>query len=85
MARPPGRRVVEAHDASGAPLDPARRYTVAANDFIVGGGDFYAAFAEGGEATPAVLDIEALEGFIRGAGGPVSGILDGRVRRVDAP
>jgi 5'-nucleotidase len=83
LTRPPGRRVVEIETADGLPLDPRRRYTVAANDFIVGGGDYFSAFAESLDAKPAVLDIEALEGYVKRHGGTVKPELDGRVRRLD--
>ena len=81
LRRPPGERIVDTADATGLPIDPARRYTVAANDFIVGGGDFYGAFAEGSDATPVMVDIEALEAFVRGAGGRVEARIEGRIQR----
>ncbi|MGQ0677359.1 MAG: bifunctional metallophosphatase/5'-nucleotidase [Rhodospirillales bacterium] len=42
----PGKRVVEA-TVAGKPLDPARSYKVAANDYIVGGGDGFADLKKG--------------------------------------
>lgn len=83
LRRPPFQRVVDTETADGLPLDPKRRYSVAANDFIVGGGDFFSVFAEGMDATPAMLDIEALEQYIEAQGGTVQPELDGRVRRLD--
>ena len=33
-------------EVGGAPLDPAKVYTVATNDYLAGGGDGYAALAK---------------------------------------
>ena len=43
-ARPPGQRVVRVL-VGGEPLDPERRYTLAANSYTAGGGDGYAMLA----------------------------------------
>lgn len=80
LARPAGRRIVSAHLAGGRPLDPARLYTVAANDFIAGGGDFYSVLTEAADPTPVVRDIDALESFIRAQAGPLVARLDGRAQ-----
>jgi 5'-nucleotidase len=85
LRRPPFQRVVDSETADGLPLDPKRRYTVAANDFIVAGGDFFSVFAEAPDATPVMLDVEALEKYVEAQGGTVKPELDGRVRRLDAP
>jgi 2',3'-cyclic-nucleotide 2'-phosphodiesterase (5'-nucleotidase family) len=42
----PGARV-QSVEINGEPLDPARTYTVATNDYMVGGGDGYTAFSNG--------------------------------------
>ncbi len=44
--RPPGQRVVSV-SVGGAPLDDARIYTLATNDYMAGGGDGYAVFKAG--------------------------------------
>jgi len=80
LSKPAGQRVVAAEDARGDGLDPARRYSVVANDFIVGGGDYYSVLAEGAGATPLMSDVAALEAYIRRAAAPVKAALDGRVR-----
>ncbi len=80
LDQPVDHRVVAAEDAHGEPLDPARRYSVVANDFLVGGGDHYTVFAEGAGATPLVTDLAALEAFVRRAPGPLKATVDGRVR-----
>jgi 2',3'-cyclic-nucleotide 2'-phosphodiesterase (5'-nucleotidase family) len=46
MARPAGARVVSV-EIDGAPLDDARTYTLATNDFMARGGDGYTMLAEG--------------------------------------
>ena len=85
LARPAGRRIVSAQHAGGQPLDPARRYTVAANDFIAGGGDFYSVLAEATDATPVVRDLEALESFIRAQPAPLRVGADGRAEPAAVP
>jgi 5'-nucleotidase len=42
-ARPAGQRVTDVR-VGGAPLDPARSYLIATNDFMAGGGDGYTVF-----------------------------------------
>jgi 2',3'-cyclic-nucleotide 2'-phosphodiesterase/3'-nucleotidase len=83
--RPRFDRVVELADASGAPLDSARTYRVAVNDFMASGGDDYRAL-EGGRnrSNTGVLVREALERYIaeRCAGGATLEVRrDGRIRR----
>jgi 5'-nucleotidase len=85
LRRPAGSRVVDTRDAEGLPLDPQRRYTVVANDFLYGGGDHFSVFAEAADVQPVMLDVDALEKFIAAAAGPVEAVSDGRVQRVDAP
>jgi 5'-nucleotidase len=80
LSKAAGQRIVAIDDARGEALDPARRYSAVANDFIVGGGDHYSVLAEGAGATPLMTDIAALEAYIRRAPAPVKAALDGRVR-----
>jgi 5'-nucleotidase len=77
--------VVEARDVNGAPLAPTRRYSVAVNDFVLAGGDYYSVLAEGLDVVPVMLDVAALEAWIARAPGPLAAALDGRVQRLDAP
>jgi 5'-nucleotidase len=77
-----GRRLLSVEDAAGLPLETTRRYTVAANDFIVGGGDGYTVLAEGAAAIPVMRDIEALEAYVTRNPGPLHIEVDGRVRGV---
>lgn len=85
LRRPRGSRVVDTRDSQGLPLDPARRYTVVANDFLYGGGDHFSVFAEGLDVQPAGLDVDALEKYVAAAGRPIEARFEGRVKRVDAP
>jgi len=43
-SRPPGQRLVEVH-VGGRPVDPARRYTLATNEYLARGGDGYTMLA----------------------------------------
>lgn len=56
--RPVGQRILEV-SVGGRPLDPSATYTLATNDFMLGGGDGYAMFRAEGEV------------IIDAAGGPV--------------
>jgi 5'-nucleotidase len=48
----------------GAPLQPERGYRVVTNNFVAEGGDGFTAFAAGTNATPAGVDVEALEAWL---------------------
>jgi 5'-nucleotidase len=85
LSRPVGKRVVDTQDAEGLPIDPKRRYSVAASDFIQLGGDNYSGFAVARDVAPVMTDREALERYIVARGGTVSPELDGRTQRLDAP
>jgi 5'-nucleotidase len=85
LRRPAGRRLVDASDDEGLPIDPKRRYVVATSDYLLGGGDHFAAFAAAGEATSGVLDREAVERWLAAHGGAAPARVDGRLRRLDVP
>ena len=85
LRRAPGRRVIGAWDADNRPLDPVHRYTVAVNDFLLGGGDFYPVLGEATEPSEIMTDIAALEAYIHRASAPVHASADGRMERVDLP
>lgn len=76
--RPAGQRVVEVR-VGGQPLDPARLYSVATNDFLADGGDGYAVFRLGRQRRDTQLDLREL--FIEHIRrvGSVSARLDGRI------
>ena len=66
---------------NGAPLDPARRYTVAMPDYVFKGGDDYSMFA-GGRVLISPEDgdlvLAVLETYVR-ANANLSPALDGRI------
>jgi 2',3'-cyclic-nucleotide 2'-phosphodiesterase (5'-nucleotidase family) len=80
-ARPGGQRVVRV-TVGPAPLDPARRYTVATNSYLARGGDGYAMLVGapllvGPEDGPGLAEtlIDALE-----RAGPVAPRVEGRIQ-----
>ena len=83
LRRPAGERVVSAVDAAGRPLEPGRRYRVAANDFLVAGGDYYSVFAEGRDLEAVGVDSALLEAYVRAAPGPLTAPPAGRITRLD--
>ena len=85
LRRAPGRRVLAAWDAANLPLDPAHRYTVAVNDYLLGGGDFYPVLGEAADRSEVMSDVAALEAYIHASPGPVRATADGRMERVDIP
>ena len=81
--QPAGRRVL-AVEVGGAPLDPTKTYTVAVVDWIARGGDGVTALADGrilvdAADGPMISDV-LLEAIT--ARGPISPVLDGRLRDV---
>lgn len=80
LSRPVGERVVSV-EIGGAPLDPARTYRLATNDFLARGGDGYTALARGrivvGDADAKLIANHVMS-YIR-AKGTVAPVLDGRV------
>ena len=80
-AAPVGGRVVEV-DVAGAPLAPAKVYTVATNDYMAGGGDGYASLASGRlliDASGATLMATMVMDHIESQG-TVAPAVDGRIR-----
>ena len=80
-AAPVGSRVAEV-TVGGAPLDPAKVYTVATNDYMAGGGDGYAALGNGrllidasGATLMATMVMDHVESL-----GAVAPAVDGRIR-----
>ena len=81
LAAPAGSRVVEV-EVGGAPLAPAKVYTVATNDYMAGGGDGYASFANGRQlidASGATLMSSMVMDYLE-AKGTVAPAVDGRIR-----
>jgi 2',3'-cyclic-nucleotide 2'-phosphodiesterase (5'-nucleotidase family) len=80
LDKPAGERVVDV-TVDEAPLDPARTYTLATNDFMAAGGDGYSAFGEGQHlinAIDAILMASAVIDYLAAAGN-VSPEIEGRI------
>ena len=80
-AAPAGNRIVEI-EVGGTPLDPAKVYTVATNDYMAGGGDGYASLGNGRlliDASGAILMATMVMDYIESLG-TVSPAVDGRIR-----
>ena len=70
-ARPAGAHVVRACDARHQPIRADAWYQVAVNDFLVGGGDDFKAFAGLPVEQVGPLDAEALESYLQSLHGQV--------------
>lgn len=84
-SRPPGQRVVEVR-VGGAPLELGRIYRVATNDYMLAGGDGYAALARGRvvvDASGATLMASTVMNYITALGGKAAPAVEGRIRRVE--
>ena len=86
-ARPPGQRVVRVL-VGGEPLDPEKRYTLAANNYTARGGDGYTmlatakplVFPEDGPSLAEAL-LQAME-----RAGSIAPVTEGRITRMaDGP
>ena len=82
----PVSQLIAAWDADGQPIDRDRHYTVAASDYLLGGGDSYPVFSEVTTAETVALDLVALEHWLTVAKMPLVYHADGRIkRRTGAP
>lgn len=81
-ARPRGARVVRANDTQGQPLDSARIYTVAMNDFMAE--NEYSDILRAAVSTQFlnVRDIDAVSEFLRSQPQPVRGDATARIRAI---
>ena len=80
LSQPPGERVVSVK-VNGEPLDPARTYTVATNDYMASGGDGYTSFVGAKnliDAAGAVLMATQVIDYIAAAG-TVEPKVEGRI------
>lgn len=85
-ALPLDRHVLRACDGSGAPLDLARTYRVATNDYLAKGGDDLAFFKPLKPlSTSETLDGEALARYLESFAEPVAPQVEGRMIRRDSP
>ena len=83
-AKPAGSRITEV-EIGGAPLDPARLYKLATNEYIFAGGDGYAALSRGRrliDASAATLLATMVMDHIAKQG-EIAPKLDGRITRVN--
>ncbi|WP_051871493.1 bifunctional metallophosphatase/5'-nucleotidase [Streptomyces sclerotialus] len=69
------RVVTDSVRLNGAPVDPAKSYRVAVNEFLAGGGDGFTAFKDGTDKYVGPSDLEALTAYL-GAHSSASGPLD---------
>ena len=84
-SKPAGERVSEVM-VGGAPLDPAATYTVATNDYMLGGGDGFSSLGNGKviiDAAAATLMASTVVNYVTALGGKVSGEAEGRITRLD--
>ena len=81
LSQPPERRLLAVTLADGAPLDEARVYTVAVNNFMASGGDGYESLVRAEQEDTGRLLRDALEAFLaeRTRNGPLDVRLDGRI------
>ena len=64
---------------NGVPLDPARRYTVAANNFIAAGGDGYTMFLQAADRRDHQIPLrDVLAAALKA--GPLTAAVEGRIR-----
>jgi 5'-nucleotidase len=78
-SRPAGQRVDAASiRIGGQPLDPARSYRLAMNEFLAGGGDGFSVLAERPVESSCGADLDALVGYI-GAHSPIASPQGGRI------
>lgn len=81
LSRPAGQRIVDMR-LNGKSVDPAAAYRISVNNFMASGGDNFTVLAQGGNATDAGLDLDALESFLKaGATVPATGRIDDRTPR----
>lgn len=63
-SRPAGERIVDI-TLNGRPIDPARTYRVAINNFLASGGDNFTLLANGRDPVDGGLDLDATEAYLR--------------------
>jgi 5'-nucleotidase len=62
-SKPEGQRIV-AMSLDGKPIDPAKAYRVAINNFLASGGDNFTLLANGRDPVDAGLDLDATEAYL---------------------
>ncbi|MFC5722603.1 bifunctional metallophosphatase/5'-nucleotidase [Streptomyces gamaensis] len=66
----------------GAPIDPARTYRVAANEFMAGGGDGFPVFKEGRNKKMGPSDLDALVAYLQAHSRPGSPLAPPKADRI---
>jgi 5'-nucleotidase len=81
-----GHRIVEVR-AGGRPIDRSKRYTVAVNSFLAGGGEKFTVLTNGTDIREGPIDVDALIAYIASLKQPVTAPTTGAriVRREAAP
>ena len=65
-SKPPGERVVSGSlRLNGQPIAPTDTLRVTANAFVAGGGDNFATFKQGRDLRTGIMDVDALEVYVR--------------------
>jgi 5'-nucleotidase len=77
--RPAGQRIVAACDNEARPLEPARLYRVAVNDFLAAGGDGFTALKSAPVDTVGPLDSEALAQYLGDRPQALAASIEGRI------
>jgi 5'-nucleotidase len=78
---PPGQRVVSV-TLDGRELDPQASYRVTVNSYLADGGDRFSVFNEARDPVRGVVDVDALEAYVKEFS-PVSAPALGRIERQD--
>ena len=81
-SQPPGRRIVALVRPDGSRVRPARRYTLAVNDFVAGGGDGFAMLSQLPAVSSGMTDLEAVIEYLRRQRQPVVAPAGRRFRDV---
>jgi 5'-nucleotidase len=76
----PGRRIRDLR-LHRRPIEPQAQYRVTVNDFLLSGGDRFAALRQGRDVQAGPVDVEALEAYFQ-AHSPVQPPALGRIRRL---
>jgi 5'-nucleotidase len=66
----------------GKPIDPAKTYRVAINNYLALGGDGFAAFKSGSNAQFGIYDVDALFSYFQ-AHSPIAAAPPIRITRVN--
>jgi 5'-nucleotidase len=82
-SKPVGTRIVPGSvKFRGQPLDPAAKYRVTVNAFLAGGGDSFPVLKDGTDRVTGIMDVDALELYLKANPGLAPGVLD-RVTRLN--